>query len=131
MRKFSADLNSDGTAWIRAVPLYSGAGTLTARTGTHRVYNDSGAALRIVNARASVGTAPAGASIVVDIRVDGTSIYGTPSNRPTIAAAGNTSGKNVGMSTTAWPDGSYVTVDIVSVGSSTPGSDLTVQLAVA
>lgn len=130
-RQYSSHQNADGSAWVRVVPIYSATGPVAVATGTFRIYNDTGVPLKIVNARASVGTAPTGASLVVDIRIDGTTIYGTPANRPTIAAAGSTSGKNTGMSVTVWPDNSYVTVDVISVGSTVAGSNLTVQLAVA
>lgn len=107
---------------------FSRAGTLAVAVGTHRLYNDSGATLTIKAVRASVGTAPtgAGSSVTIDVNINGTtSIFTT---RPTIAAGSNTSGKVTTFSTTTISDGSYFTVDIDTVGSTTPGSDLTVQI---
>ncbi|MFF4777622.1 hypothetical protein ACFY05_32825 [Microtetraspora fusca] len=107
---------------------FSRAGNLAVLTGTHRLYNDTGIALTIKAVRASVGTAPTGAAIVVDVRVSGTTIYSVPGNRPTIPAAGNTSGKNTAFTTTTIPDGGWFTIDIVQVGSTVAGADLTVQI---
>lgn len=109
---------------------FSMAGTLVVGTGTFRIYNDSGSTWTINSVRSSVGTAPTGAAVVVDVKLDGTTIYGTPANRPTIAVSTNTSGRNTGFSTTTWPNNSYVTVDVVTIGSTVAGANLTVQLAV-
>lgn len=115
-------------ARARVVLAFSKAGTLTTGTGTHRLYNDSGSTMTIVGVRASVGTAPTGASIIVDINVGGSTIFSTQGNRPTIAASGNTSGKVTNMNTTTIADGGYFTVDIDQVGSTVAGADLTVQI---
>lgn len=109
---------------------YSNTGTLGVATGTYRLYNDSGIAWTINSVRASVGTAPTGAAIIVDINVNETTIFTTQTNRPTIAAAGNTSGKVTSMEVTTIADGSYVTVDIDQVGSTSAGTNLTVQVEV-
>jgi hypothetical protein len=130
MRRYSADQNADGTAYIRTVPIYSGTGTLTVKTGATRIYNDSGVTLNIVNVRASVGTAPTGAGITVDVKKGGTSIWNVSGNRPTIAVSTNTI-KSTSMTTTTWEDGSYLTADIVTIGSTVAGADITIQVAVA
>ena len=110
--------------------VFSKTGALIVEAGTHRLYNDSGAAWTIVGIRASVGTAPAGTSILVDINVNGTTIFTTQANRPAIAAAANSSGKVTNMDVTTITNGQYVTIDVDQVGSTTAGSDLTVQLEV-
>lgn len=107
---------------------FSRASTLTVGPGTFPIFNDTGATLTIKAVRASVGTAPTGASIIVDVNVNGTTIFSTQGNRPTIAAAATTSGKVTNMNTTSISDGSYFTVDIDAVGSGTPGADLVVQI---
>jgi hypothetical protein len=106
----------------------SQAGAVTATPGTARIYNDSGRALTIMAVRASVGTAPTGSALVVDVNKNGVTIFTTQGNRPSIPAAGNTSGKVANMDVTALADGDYLTVDVDQVGSTTPGSDLTVQI---
>lgn len=107
---------------------FSKSGTLAVATGTFKLYNDCGATLTIKSVRASVGTAPtgAGSSVTVDVNINGTtSIFST---RPVIPAGSITSGKVTTLSTTTISDGSYFTVDIDTVGSTTPGSDLVVQI---
>lgn len=111
-----------------APPPFSVPGTVAVATGTATWYNDTGRTLTFVGARSSVGTAPTGASLIVDIKVNGTSLWSvTPANRPTIAAAAKTSGNVTTFDNATITNGSFVTVDVVQVGSGTPGSDLTVQ----
>lgn len=111
--------------------VFSNTDTLSVATGTHRLYNDTAAAWTIQSVRASVGVAPAGRSVVIDISINGTTIFTNQANRPTIAAGGNTSGKITNMDITSVAVGNYLTVDIDQVGTTTPGSDLTVQVEVA
>ncbi|MFZ1459085.1 MAG: hypothetical protein WAT17_04360 [Candidatus Saccharimonadales bacterium] len=122
--------NSDGTQKISTILPYSYGGSLSVTTGTFRLYNDSGNTWTIQNVRASVGTAPTGSSAIIDINVDGTTIFSTQANRPTIAVSTNTSGLVSNMNTTTVANGSYMTVDIDQVGSTVAGSDLTVQIGV-
>lgn len=130
MRRYSRDQNSDGTAYIRIVPLHSFTGAMVVTTGAFRVYNDTGMTLNIINVRASVGTAPTGSGITIDVKKDATSLWNVAGNRPVIAVATNTI-KTTTMTTTTWEDGSYLTVDIATVGSTVAGSNLTVQVSVA
>jgi hypothetical protein len=109
---------------------YSNTGTLAVLTGTHRVYNDSGRTWTILSVRASVGTAPTGASVIIDVHKNGTTIFTTQGNRPTIVASGNTSGKVTNMNVTTVADGEYLTVDVDQVGSTITGADLSLQLEV-
>jgi hypothetical protein len=117
-------------AALNKIPAFSNTGTLSVLVGTHRLYNDSGVNWTITSVRASVGTAPAGASIIIDVNKNGITIFTTQANRPTIAAAGNTSGKVTNMNITTVADGEYLTVDVDQVGSTTSGGDLTLQLEV-
>lgn len=112
------------SAWEQ---VFSSSGTLAVTTGQSEVYNDTGGWLTITKIRASVGTAPAGADLVLDVKKNGTSIYTTTANRPTIAAGTNTV-VAVAPDDQAFADGDYLTVDVVQVGSTTAGSDLTVQI---
>lgn len=109
---------------------FSTSGTLTVSTGSHRIYNDSSASWTIQSVRANAGTASTGASIIVDINIDGTTIFTTQANRPSIAASAFTSGKVTNMNITTVASGSYLNIDIDQVGSTIPGSDLTVQVEV-
>ena len=105
--------------------VFTQAGVLAVGTGTTRLYLPFG--IEIIEVEAAVGTAPTGAAILVDVNVDGTTIFTTPSNRPTIAVS-----TFVDPTTTieddTHTDGQYLTVDIDQVGSTITGSDLVVVI---
>jgi hypothetical protein len=105
---------------------FSHTGAVTVKTGTHRLYNDTGSNLSILLVRAVVGTAPTGASLIVDVHKNDTTIFTTQSNRPTITASSftDTSVPAVAL----WSAGEYLTVDIDQVGSTVAGSDLVVTV---
>lgn len=109
---------------------FSSSGPLMTEVGGHRLYNDTATAWTIVSVRASVGTAPTGSALIIDINVNGATIFTTQANRPSIAVSSNTSGKVTNMNVTTVPAGGYVTVDVDQIGSTTPGYNLTVQLEV-
>ncbi len=86
-----------------------------------------GRAVTITAVRASVGSAPTGASVIVDVNKNGVTIFSTQSNRPAIAA-GTVTDLADAINVPAVGAGEYLTVDIDQVGSSTPGSDLSVTI---
>lgn len=106
---------------------FSVAGVVAQATGAGRWYNDTGRTLTLVKVRASVGTSPTGSSLIVDVNKNGTTIFTTQGNRPTIAASGTTGTGTPDVTTLA--DGDYLTVDIDAVGSTISGADLTVQVS--
>ena len=104
-------------------------GILTTNDGGNklRIYNDSGSSRTISSVRISVGTAPtgSGSAVTVDIKKDGTSIFGT---KPTItvASAAVTNKTTTFATTTTWADGSYLTMNVDTVGTTIAGADLVV-----
>lgn len=104
---------------------FSYPGAVTVISGTARLYNDTGQSRTIASVRASAGTAPTGTALIVDVRKNGTSIFPT-TPRPQISVGANT-GTAV-PDTTTWAAGEYLSVDVVQVGSSVAGSDLTVTV---
>ena len=105
---------------------YSLLGALSVDTGTLRLYIEDN--MVIDSVRASVGTQPVGANVVIDILHNGTtSIFSDPSVAPTITPGSNTS-VVLPDSITSVTSGDYFTMSVLSVGSTTPGSDLTVQI---
>jgi len=102
------------------VPVFSRQNELSVVTGQTRFYFEE--ARTITKIRASVGVAPTGAAVVVVVYVNGTSI-GTLS----IAAGSNTTTLTVSKEVTA---GDYATVSITGIGSTYPGSNLTVSLTI-
>lgn len=104
---------------------FSRAGVLTVGAGSHRIYVEGNYTIETV--RASVGTASAGSDIIIDVNVNGTTIYSTQGNRPTITAGTNTATGST-RSTNTVTTGQYITIDIDQIGSTTAGSDLTVVI---
>lgn len=93
--------------------------------GTHRWYIEQ--ATIIDSVRVSVGgEPPTGADIIVDVNVNGSSIFTTQANRPRVLA-GQRTGTSV-PDITSLSVGSYLTVDIDQAGSIQPGTGLTVQV---
>lgn len=83
-------------------------------------------AATILGVTAAVNTAPVGASIILDVNRNGTTIFTTQANRPTIAAGATATAAEAVPDVTAISAGDYLTIDRDQVGSSTPGSDLMV-----
>lgn len=116
-----------------AVPIavFSKQGVLATGTGTFRQYvNGPWTITKVV---ASVGSAPVGSAIRVDINngagngASGTTIWATQANRPSIAA-GQFRGNVTTFDDAVLADDDFLTCDIDVVGSTTPGSDLVVQV---
>ena len=130
----------NGTAWVNAVIgaqgptgatgatgptgsmniAYTQQGPLSVTTGLTRYYfENSGTITKI---RASVGTAPTGSSLIVEVFENGVSI----------GTATITAGSFTGTTTisNAVALGDYVTVSITQVGSTVTGTDLTVSLTI-
>lgn len=119
-----------GVVWENPIAephILSMVGDLAVVAGKSRVYLERDYVVESI--RASVNTAPAGASVIVDVNVNGATIFTDQLNRPTIAAAAFTALANLGTgTTTALAAGQYITVDVDQVGSTTAGSDLTVVI---
>jgi len=74
--------------------------------------------------------APTGASLIVDINKNGTTIFTTQANRPAIAVSGHYDESGT-PNVTSFVKGDRVSVDIDQIGSSTPGgNDLLVTIIV-
>jgi hypothetical protein len=111
--------------FLHQVQVFTVPGTLSVGTGKTKFYIPG--PITLGNVRASVGTAATGADITIDVNKNGTTVFTTQTNRPKIFAGQtvvSTSTPNVTTLTT----GDYLTVDIDTVGSLNPGSDLTVQI---
>lgn len=85
-------------------------------------------ALTIEKAYAVVKTAPTGTSMLIDLNVNGTSIWASnQSNRLTITV-GSTEDTQTSFDTTSLAEGDLLTLDVDQVGSTIAGADLTVAL---
>jgi len=105
--------------------IFSKDGELAVETGNsrYRVITDQ----VVHGVYISVGTAPVGDDLIVDVNVNGSTIFSSPPTRPLILDGENTSELAI-PTITALTEGDYITVDVAQVGSTTPGSDLTVQI---
>lgn len=84
-------------------------------------------AATILGVYATVSVAPTGAAILIDVHKNGTTIFTTQGNRPTIAATAFAVNAEVtNMDVTAIAAGDYLTVNIDQIGSTLPGEDLVV-----
>lgn len=122
------DLAADSVKFIMAKK--AGAQTVAALAATETWYNDTDSTVYIRAVRATVGTAPTGATLIVDVQVAGTSIYtGVTANRPTIAVS-TTTALGGTPATVAVAAGQAVTFSVTQIGSTVAGSDLVIQLTV-
>jgi hypothetical protein len=85
-------------------------------------------AVTVVDVAATVNTAPVGATLLFDVNKNGTTIFTTQGNRPSILAAANATAANVVPDVTAFAAGDYLTVDVDQVGSGTAGSNAVVAV---
>ena len=100
-------------------------GTLVVAAGTARLYLSGNYTL--ADYRVSVGTAPTGANLIVDINKNGTTIFTTQGNRPTVTAGGNLA-STTAPDVTTFAAGDYITIDVDQIGSTVAGADLTIVL---
>jgi hypothetical protein len=107
---------------------FQSVGTLTAAAGKAFVVAPHAGVIKTV--KASVGTAPAGSSLIVDINKNGTTIFTTQANRPTIAAAATAATLAGQPNVLTFAAGDLLSVDIDQIGSGTAGSNLAVALVV-
>lgn len=119
---------SESKIWgaIEQTVPFSYTGTLATLVGTSRL-PITGGTYTITSVAAMVGSAPSGSAVILDVNKNGTTIYGTQANRPTIAAGG-TSATVGSASVTSVTTGDYLTIDVDQVGSSSPGTNLTVVI---
>jgi hypothetical protein len=81
----------------------------------------------LVDYRVRVGVAPTGASLIVDINKNGTTLFTTQANRPTIAASALLASTTMPAVTT-FVDGDYISLDVDQIGSTVAGSELVVAM---
>lgn len=96
--------------------------------GTGRARFRPNRTVRLLACRASVGVAGSGTgAIVVDLKVNGASVYPSPAERPTIAAGEFDSASTNVAQVVVTPNDS-LTIDIAAVPDDFPGADLSVLI---
>lgn len=106
-------------------------GSVAVYTSSSRFYNDTGGTRSIISVRASVGSAPTGSAMLIDVRKNGTSPSNTifTGSSISIPATSFTSGASTSFNSgSSLAPNDYLTVAISQVGSTAAGSDLTVQV---
>lgn len=103
-------------------------GILEVTSNPLRIYNRFGFDQTITEVFLSVSDSPTGQNIVADVHKNGTTIFTNQVNRPQIAADGSTTGYTTTIDVPTWTVGQYLTAHIDQVGSTTPGSNLTVHI---
>jgi len=129
----SADSNNKKMVQIGNLPkvvrqtIFTVSGDLTVDSNPLRIYNKLGANQTISEVFIVASTAPVGAAILVDVNLDGTTIFTNQAHRPTIADGANT-GTTTDIDVATWTDDSYLTIDVDQIGSGTAGADLVVHI---
>jgi hypothetical protein len=125
---------SDGNKWVSQalatsdppiMTLGTMEGELSVLASPLKIYNLYGMDRTITKVFLSVGTAPTGDDLIVDVLVDGVSIY--PGDECVILN-GEDTGVTTLISSPIWSMNSYLTWEILQVGSSTAGEDLVVHI---
>lgn len=73
-------------------------------------------------------TANTGASVLVDVNKNGTTVFTTQSNRLTVPASTTTIQTSGTIQVTSVTGGDVISMDIDQIGSTIPGADLSVQI---
>lgn len=111
---------------IRSILKLESAGALTVGAGKDRALIPFNC--EIVSVSAIVGTAPTGASLIVDVLKNGTTIFTTTANRPTIVAGATQTTTFPRPDVTRLVAGDNLTLSISQIGSTVAGSDLDVVI---
>ena len=82
---------------------------------------------KIIKAKAYIETAPTAADLLIDINLNGTTLWAS-SGKLTITATENSATDLTSFDKTAVVEDDYFTIDIDQVGSTEEGEDLTIQL---
>lgn len=106
----------------------TGAQTVAAAINEFAEYLQAGYAFVIDEVRVHLGTAPTGAAFLVDVNINGTTVFTTQANRPSVAISGTDATSGVADGGQAGAKNDRVSVDVDQVGSTIAGSDLTVMV---
>ena len=118
--------NYGSTGIINLGPNFFMTGNIS--TGTDKFRYTVPISCAFVSCFATVGTAPATTSILIDINKNGTTIFTTQGSRVTIAASA-TSGQNAGTpEVTAFSAGDIISFDVDQIGTGTVGAMTAVTL---
>ena len=125
------DVNQDDELRRKVIHV-SDLGTLTAATNQAAAVvsglPDSGGTIE--GTRIRVVTAPTGATAIFDVHLNGTTIYTTTGNRPTIAISAKVSTEAAAPEVTKVVNGDLLTVDCDQIGSSAAGANAGIAITI-
>lgn len=124
---------------VDMVYTFTYSGNLSPESLGMRLYNDSGRDRLIKFVRGSLGTSPQESSVIVDILCNGETIFsrginGGTDGYPFEPKVEIDVGSNMNIATPKrplWKKDDYLTVNIVQIGTTFPGSDLTINVVVS
>ena len=119
-------ITESGALNVRAQIGYTVSGALAVDTNVCFPFRPSGA-FTVSEVYVEVKTAPTGATLIIDVNKNGTTIFTDQSLRPTIAISGTTATSGTPDVTTFAKD-DQITIDVDQIGSTLTGEDLTVQV---
>lgn len=96
-------------------------GILSVRSGVTRWYNDSGHTRTLVSIRIQLDVTSSSGTVTVDVNKNGTTVFTTQANRPTLAAGATIGSKVTAIDVTSWADGDYLTFDVDGAGTGAQG----------
>lgn len=117
-----------GSAAVKVLPLACSDESSALTTGTAKFTFRMPHAMTLTAVRASVGTAPTGSSIIVDINEGGSSILSTKLSIDASEKTSTTAASAAVISDAALADDAEITIDIDQVGSTVAGAGLKVYL---
>lgn len=85
---------------------------------------------RVLGVRAVIASPPTGANLIADLHQNGVTMFTTQANRPTILATELDSGAWAVPDVTAFAAGDRLTVNVDAIGTTLPGTALTVEVRV-
>lgn len=106
------------------VAVFAHSGVLATGTGTLRFRFPW--PVTLLGVSAAVGTAPSGASLILDVNKNGSTVFSTQSNRPTITSGSVSTSSEPTPNVTTIAAGDYITIDFDQIGSTAAGADITV-----
>lgn len=102
-------------------------GVLNPVPGGHKYFVQGGGTWEFDSMVIAVGQSPIGSPVVVDVNLNGVSIYANQSNRPSIPPGSSFATGGI-PDTMTFDSGDFFTFDLDEVGNIFPGSDLTLTL---
>jgi hypothetical protein len=123
--------SSLATEIARFIPFtFRKSGNATVAALPERLYNLTDVPLTVRKVHLAVGTAPTGAALTVDVKINGTSVFAAAGDRAKILASaftGEAVPTKTGDAIVLLP-GQYLTAEITVIGSTVAGADLVVQV---